>query len=161
MLVHWFLRCQCSIFAIYCLTMSNLPWFMDLPFQVPMRYCSSQHQTLLSPPDTSTTEGHFYFAQSFIPSEAIINCPRLFPSSILDTFQTGGFIFWLRIFLPFRTVHGVVCARILKGVAISCVFVRTLHYVLFKALQVEKIPWRRAWPHSQYSCMENPMDRGV
>ena len=26
--------------AISCLTTSNLPWFMDLTFQVPMQYCS-------------------------------------------------------------------------------------------------------------------------
>ena len=40
--------------AISCLTTSNLPWFMDLTFQVPMRYCSLQHQTLLPSPVTST-----------------------------------------------------------------------------------------------------------
>ena len=36
-----------SIFtlAISCLIMSNLPWFMDLTFQVPMQYCSLQQQT--------------------------------------------------------------------------------------------------------------------
>ena len=34
---------------------SSLPWFMDLTFQVPMQYCSLQHQTLLSPPDTFTS----------------------------------------------------------------------------------------------------------
>ena len=33
--------------AISCLTTSNLPWFMDLTFQVPMQYCSLQHGTLL------------------------------------------------------------------------------------------------------------------
>ena len=33
--------------AIYCLTTSNLPWFMDLTFQVPMQYCSLQHWILL------------------------------------------------------------------------------------------------------------------
>ena len=37
------------------LTTSNLPWFMDLTFQVPMQYCSLQHQTLLLSPVTSTT----------------------------------------------------------------------------------------------------------
>ena len=41
--------------AISCLTTSNLPWFMDLTFQVPMQYCSLQHQTLLPWPVTSTT----------------------------------------------------------------------------------------------------------
>ena len=40
--------------AISCLTTSNLPWFMDLTFQVPMQYCSSQRQTLLPSPVTST-----------------------------------------------------------------------------------------------------------
>ena len=34
-------------FAISCWTTSNLPWFMDLTFQVPMQYCSLQHQILL------------------------------------------------------------------------------------------------------------------
>ena len=33
--------------TISCLTTSNLPWFMDLTFQVPMQYCSLQHRTLL------------------------------------------------------------------------------------------------------------------
>ena len=47
--------------AISCLTTSNLPWFMNLTFQVPMQYGSLQHQALLSPPDTSTTEHCFCF----------------------------------------------------------------------------------------------------
>ena len=42
--------------AISCLTTSNLPWFMDLTFQVPMQYCSLQHWTLLLSPVASTTE---------------------------------------------------------------------------------------------------------
>ena len=41
--------------AISCLTTSNLPWFMDLTFQVPMQYCSLEHQTLLLSPVPSTT----------------------------------------------------------------------------------------------------------
>ena len=36
--------------AISCLTTSNLPWFTDLTFQVPMQYCSLQHRTLLLSP---------------------------------------------------------------------------------------------------------------
>ena len=52
-----------SIFtlAISCLTTSNLPWFMDLRFQVPVQYCFLQHQILLSPPDISTTGCCFDF----------------------------------------------------------------------------------------------------
>ena len=34
--------------AISCLTTSNLPWFMDLTFQVPMQYCSLQASDFLS-----------------------------------------------------------------------------------------------------------------
>ena len=53
---------------ISCLTASNLPWFMDLTFQVPMQYCSLQHRTLLPSPVTSTTGCCFCFGSilSFI-----------------------------------------------------------------------------------------------
>ena len=47
--------------AISCLTTSNLPWFMDLTFQVPMQYCSLQNWTLLPSPVTSTTGCCFCF----------------------------------------------------------------------------------------------------
>ena len=49
--------------AISCLTTSDLPWFMDLTFQVSMQCCSSQQQTLLSPPDISTL-GHCFHSGS-------------------------------------------------------------------------------------------------
>ena len=45
--------------AISCLTTSNVTCFTDLTFQVPMRYCSLQHQTLLPSPVTSTN-GHCF-----------------------------------------------------------------------------------------------------
>ena len=47
--------------AISCLTTSNLPWFVDLTFQVPMQYCSLQHRTLLLSPVASTTGYYFCF----------------------------------------------------------------------------------------------------
>ena len=52
--------------AISCLTTSNLPWFMDLTFQVPMQYCPLQHQTLLLSPVTSTAG--YFFCFGSIPS---------------------------------------------------------------------------------------------
>ena len=52
--------------AISCLTTSNLPWFMDLTFQVLMQYCSLQHWTLLLSPVTPTTGYCFCFGS--IPS---------------------------------------------------------------------------------------------
>ena len=47
--------------AISCLTTSNLLWFMDLTFQVPLQYYSLQHQTLLPSPVTLTTGWYFCF----------------------------------------------------------------------------------------------------
>ena len=47
--------------AISCLTTSNLPWFMDLTFQVPMQHCPLQHRTLLPSPVTSTAGCCFCF----------------------------------------------------------------------------------------------------
>ena len=52
--------------AISYLTTSNLPWFMDLTFQVPMQYCSLQHWALLPSPVTSTAGCCFCFGS--IPS---------------------------------------------------------------------------------------------
>ena len=59
--------------AISCLTTSNLPWFMDLTFQVPMQYCSLQHWTLLPLPVTSTTGCRFALASS------LHSCPHWSP----------------------------------------------------------------------------------
>ena len=52
--------------AISCLTNSYLPWFMDLTFQVPMKYCSLQHRTSLLSQVTSTAGYCFCFGS--IPS---------------------------------------------------------------------------------------------
>ena len=52
--------------AISYLTTSNLPWFIDLTFKVPMQYCSLQHLTLLLSPVTSKTGCCFHFGS--IPS---------------------------------------------------------------------------------------------
>ena len=53
-------------------------------------------------------------------------------SRILGIYQTGEFIFQYHIFLPFRTVHGVLKARILKWFAIPFSsgprFIKTLHH---------------------------------
>ena len=59
-LVLWFLECLHSLLPSR-LTTSNLPWFMDLTFLVPMQYCSLQHRTLFLPPVTSTAGCCFCF----------------------------------------------------------------------------------------------------
>jgi len=62
--------------AISCLTTSNLPWFMDITFQVPKQYCSLQHQALLLSPVTSTTGCCFCFGSiSSISLELFLHSP--------------------------------------------------------------------------------------
>ena len=74
--------------AISCLTTSNLPWFMELTFQVPIQYCSLQPWTSLLSQVTSTTGhcSHFCSASSFFSGAF---SPLLF-SSILGTYWLGG-----------------------------------------------------------------------
>ena len=67
-------------FAIYCLTTSNLPWFMNLTFPIPMQYCSLLHQILLSSPDNIPNWALFpLWPSCFILSGAVSSCPPLFP----------------------------------------------------------------------------------
>ena len=90
--------------AISCLTTSNLPWFIDLIFQVPMQYCSLQHWILLPSPVTSTTGCCFCFGS--ISSFFL----ELFLHWSLVTYWIptwpGEFIFQCPIFLPFILFMG-------------------------------------------------------
>ena len=107
-----------SIFnlTVSCLTMSNLSWFVDLMFQVPMQYCSLQHQTLLSPPDTSTAEHHSCFgplASFFL--ELLVIALHSFPVAYWTTSDLWELVFQRHIFLPFHTVYEVLQVRVLDG----------------------------------------------
>ena len=99
-------RMSMFTFVISCLTTSNLHWFMDLTFQVPMQYCSLQHRTLLLSPVPSTTGFFFFFFFWLHPFLLYGVISPLISSSILGTYRSGEFIFQCLIFLPFHTVHG-------------------------------------------------------
>ena len=81
--------------AISCLTNSNLPWFLDLTFQVPMQYYSLQHRTLLPSPLTSTTGCCFrfgsissFFLELFLHSSPVAYwAPFDLPASYLFAFS--------------------------------------------------------------------------
>ena len=89
-------------FAISCLITSNLPWFMNLTFQIPTQYCSFLHWNLLSSPDNIPKWASFpLWPRRFFLSGAVCSCPLLFPRSTMDTFQSRGLIFHCHIFLPF------------------------------------------------------------
>ena len=89
--------------TISCLTTSNLPWFMDLTFQVPMQYCSLQHQTLRSSPLTSTTGCCFCFGsvsslflKLFLPWSLVAYwAPTDLGSSSLDVLSFCVFILFM------------------------------------------------------------------
>ena len=102
---------------------------MDLTFQVPIQYCSLQHQNLFHHQSHPQLVLFLLWVPPFILSGFI---SLLISSSILVTYQPGEFIFQCPIFLPFHTVHGVLKARILKWFAIPFssepYFVRTLHH---------------------------------
>ena len=119
---------------------------MDLTFQVPMQYCSLQHQTLFLSPVPSTT-GHCF-------------CFGSIPSFFLDLFlhwsplaywaptgrcsnQPGEFLFQYSINFPIPTVHGALKARILKWFAIP--FSSGPH-------SQTSLPWpgRLGWPHTAW-----------
>ena len=78
--------------VIFWLTMSHLPWFIDLTFEVSMQYCSFQHQTLLSPPNTHSLASFPLWPSCFILTGDIINgnSPPHFPCSIFGHLQAWG-----------------------------------------------------------------------
>ena len=120
-LVHFSLlipRMSTFTLAISCLTTSNLLWFMDLTFQVPMQYRSLHHQTLLLPV-TSTTVCCFCF--SSIPSfflELFLPWSPIAYWAPTDLGSSSFSVLFFFFFLPFHAVHGVLKARILKWFAI-------------------------------------------
>ena len=97
-----------------------------------MQYYSFLEQTLLSPPDTFTTECHFCFgpaASFYLELFLIVISFSQLAYWTLPDLGWGGPHF--HIYFPFYTVHGVLMERILKWVMISYSsgphFVRTLH----------------------------------
>ena len=99
--------------AICCLTTYNLPWFMDLVFQVHMQYCSLQ----LGPCFYHQSHPQLFFfclflflflffllwLHSFILSGVI---SPLISISMLGTYWPGEFLFQYPIILPFHAVLG-------------------------------------------------------
>ena len=146
--------------TISCLTISNVRWFTDLTFQVPMQYCSLQkHQTLLPSPVTSTTGRCFCFSSvSSVFLELL-----LYSSPIVYWAPTnlGNSFFSVIIFLPFHTVYGLLKTRILKWFAIPFSsgphFVRTYLWLWWNRRSTDQrfdgdcvclgcaYPWRHIW----------------
>ena len=111
--------------VISCLTTSNLPWFMDLTFQVPVQYCFFRIGLYFYHQSYPQLGLFLLWFHLFILSEVI---SPLISSSILGTYWSGecpspgqcldSILFQCPIILPFHTVHGVLKAKILKWFAI-------------------------------------------
>ena len=86
------------------LTASNLPWFMDLTFQVAMQYCSLQHWTLLLSPITSTPGYCFCFG--FIPSFFLELFLRWSPVAYWAPINLGSSSFSILSFCLFKLFLG-------------------------------------------------------
>ena len=151
-LVHRFLKCWCSLFAISCLTTSNLSWFVDL--DIPGSYAVLFF--IVWDLASITRQVHNWALLSlrlclFILSGVI---SALFSRSILGTYTPGEFLFQCPIFLPFHTVHGFLKARILKWFAIP--FSSGPHSVSIKVQLFKEISYFQKYlelcPSYSHSC---------
>ena len=89
--------------AISCLTTSNFPWFMDLPFQVPMQYCSTAS-------DFTSIINHIHNCVVFLFWLSlfilfVVSSP-LISSSILGTYWPGSSCFSVLSFCLFILFMG-------------------------------------------------------
>ena len=131
--------------------MSNLPWCMDLIFQVPMWYYSLQHWILLSSPDTSTTERHFCFgpATSFFLGLLLV----VFHSSPVAYWKPSdlGDIFQCHIFSSFYTVHEVLTASTLGWFAIPSSLFTIRELQIETTMRYYYLPVRKAKIRNNYN----------
>ena len=114
--------------AISCLTTSNLPWFMDLTFQVPMQYSSLKHQTLLPSPATSTTGCCFCFGPSssfFL--ELLLHWS---PAAYCAPTDLGSWSLSVLSFCLFILFKAGILKWLAFPFSIGPHFVRNLHYYL-------------------------------
>ena len=127
--------------AISCLTTSNLPWFMDLTFQVPMQYCSVQHRTLLLSPVPSITGYCFcfgsipsFFLELFLHWSPVAYWPL--PTSVVPLSVSYHFAFSYCSWGSQDKNTEVVCHSLLQGTT----FCQT------------SPPWpdRLGWPHTAW-----------
>ena len=106
---------------------SSLPGFMNPGSYAILLFTASNLASITS--HIHTWVLFLLWLPLFILSEVI---SLFFSSSTLGTYLPGEFIFQCRIFLPFRTVHGVLKARMPKWFAIPFSsgphFVKTLYH---------------------------------
>ena len=116
---------------------------MDLTFQVSMQYCSLQHQTLLSPPDTSTAGCCFCFrsASSFLLELFLCSSPVTYwaPTNLgSSSFCVISFCLAYCIWGSQGKNAAVVCHSLLR-------------WTYFAGLSIKTVCL--GWPHIQFSSV--------
>ena len=134
--------------TISCLTTSNLPWSMDLTFQVPMQYCSLQHQILLLSPVTSTTGCCFHFSSvsSFFLELFLHWSPVAAPTNLgSSSFNVISFCLFILLMgfsrqeywsgLPFPSPVDHVLSELST---MTCLFWVALHSMAHSSIELDK-----------------------
>ena len=125
------------MFSLSCLATSNLPWFMGLTFQFPMKYYFLQHQTLLLPPDTPTLSICFFFgpAASFFLELLVIS---LWSSAVAywTPSDLGGSYLFAFSYYPWGSLG--------KNTGMDCHFL--LEWIVF-CQNSSLWPSHRGWPY--------------
>ena len=126
---------------ISCLITSNLPWFMDLTFQVPMQCCSLQPQTLLLSPVTSTTGCCFCFGS--IPSFFLELFLHWSPVTYWATTDLGSSSFDVLSFCLFILFMGFSRQEHWGGLPFPC----PVNHILLDLSTMTCLGWpHTAWP---------------
>ena len=126
--------------GISCLTTSNSSRLMDLTFQVPMQYCSLQHQTLQ--PHTSIAEcsSHVGPATSFFLELLVIAlCSSRVAYKTLPTWGAHFPVSYLFAFLTGTHVHGVSRQEYWSGLPVP----PPVDHILSELFAVARHLW---WP---------------
>ena len=127
--------------AISYLTTSNLPWFVDLTFQVPMQYCSLQHWTLFLSPVTSTAGYCFCFDS--IPSFFLELFFHWSPVAYWTPTDLGSSSFSILSFCLFILFMGFSRQEYWSGLP----FPSPVHHLLSDLSTMTHLPWvaPQAW----------------
>ena len=126
--------------SITCLTTSNLPWFMDLTFQIPMQYCYLQHRTLLLSRHIHNWVLFLLWLPPFILSEVIF---ALISSSILGTYRLGESSFSILSFCLFILFMGFSRQEYWSGLP----FLSLVDHILS---DLSTMTARLGWPHTAW-----------
>ena len=151
--------------ATSCLTTSNLPWFMDLTFQIPMQYCSLRHQTLLLSRHIHNWVLFLLWLHLFILSRVI---SQLISTIILGTYRPGEFLFQYPIILPLHTVYGVLKVKNTEVVCHSLLQWRVPEKHLFLLYWLCQSLWLcgsqetgKFWKRWEYQTPDLPLEKPV